>query len=141
MMDQSQSNPLNRQSFGCTSQGQKLRLSSKAIQSPALPLQGVHNIHGSHSLPLGVLGVGDSIADDVLQEHLENTPGLLIDETTDPLDTAPPRKAPDCRLGDALNVIPQHLAMPLGTSLAQALSPLPLPVMVDACYLQQCIGQ
>ena len=71
------------------------RLSAKAIQSPALPLQCVDYIHGSHSLPLGMLSVGDSIADDILQEdlndtlgsnskvqvqhYLEYTPGLLID--------------------------------------------------------------
>merc|ERR1719209_945847 len=98
------------------------KLSSKAIQGPALPLQGIHHIHGSHSLPLGMFGVGHGVTDDILQEHLENTPGLLIDETADPHDTTPSSKPPDCRLGDALDVVPQHLAMSLGPSLAQALA-------------------
>ena len=70
-------------------------------------------------------------------QYLENTPGLLVDEATDSLHTTPSSKSPDCRLGDTLlfksakmfnvnllylDVIPQHLAMSLGTSLAQALA-------------------
>merc|ERR1719289_645042 len=97
-------------------------LSSKAIQGPALPLQGIHHVHGSHSLPLGMFSVGHGVTDDILQENLENTPGLLVDEATDSLDTTPSSKSPDCRLGDTLDVIPQHLAMSLGTSLAQTLA-------------------
>merc|ERR550519_2658278 len=97
-----------------------VKLSSEAVQGPSLPLQGIHHIHGSHSLPFGVLRVGDGIADDVLQEDLENTPGLLVDESTDPFDATPPCKSTDSRLGDALDVVSQHLAMSLSTSLAQA---------------------
>merc|ERR1712198_80022 len=100
----------------------RVELSSETIEGPALPLQGVHHIHGSHSLPLGMLGVGHSITDDVLQENLENTPSLFIDETTNALDTTPSCKSPNCRLGDALDVIPQHLAMPLGSTLSQSLT-------------------
>ncbi|XP_044316743.1 uncharacterized protein LOC123037940 [Drosophila rhopaloa] len=43
----------------------------------ALPLQGVHDIHGCDSLPLGVFGVGDGITDNVLQEHLQNATCFL----------------------------------------------------------------
>ena len=43
-------------------------LAAESVQGPALPLQSVDNVHGSDSLPLGVLGVGDGISDDVLQE-------------------------------------------------------------------------
>ncbi|MCP4453099.1 MAG: hypothetical protein GY809_16685, partial [Planctomycetes bacterium] len=39
------------------------------------------------SLPLGMLGVGDSITDDVLKEDLEDTTGLFVDEARDTLDT------------------------------------------------------
>ena len=45
-------------------------LASKAVKGPALPLQGIHHIHGSDSFPLGMLGVGDRITDDILQEDL-----------------------------------------------------------------------
>merc|ERR1712212_922986 len=104
------------------SQCRRAQLSSKAVQRPALPLQGVHHVHGSHSLSLGMLGVGHGITDDILQENLENTPGLLVDETTDPFDATPSCKSADCRLGDALNVVPQHLAVSLGSTLAQTLA-------------------
>merc|ERR1712055_369979 len=69
-----------------------------------------------------MLSVGDSIADDILKEDLENTSGFLIDQTTDPLDPTPPRKTANGRLGDTLDVVPQHLTMSLGTSLAQSLA-------------------
>ena len=59
----------------------KRGLASEAIEGTTLPLQGIHNIHSSDSLPLSMLGVGDSIADDVLQEDLQDTPSLLVDET------------------------------------------------------------
>ena len=48
-----------------------VQLSSKAVEGPALPLEGVHHVHGSDSLPLGMLSVGDSVPNDVLQEHLD----------------------------------------------------------------------
>ena len=54
-------------------------LTSESVQSTSLPLQGVDHVHGSDSLPLGVLGVGDSVPDHVLKEHLEDATGLLVD--------------------------------------------------------------
>ena len=39
------------------------------------------------SIPLGVFSVGDRVTDDVLEEDLENTTGLLVDETRDTLHT------------------------------------------------------
>merc|ERR1719295_2152611 len=105
----------------------KVQLSSEAIEGPALPLQGIHHVHGSHSLPLRMLSVGNSVTDDILQENLQNTPGLFVDETTDPLDTTPSSKSPDCRLGNALDVIPQHLAVSLSTTFAQSLATFASP--------------
>merc|ERR550525_403270 len=102
----------------------KRGLASKAIEGTTLPLQGIHNIHSSDSLPLGMLGVGDSIADDILQEDLQNTPSLLVDETRDPLHSTPPGQSPNSRLGDTLNVVSQHFAMSLCTSLPQSLASL-----------------
>ena len=37
-------------------------------------------------LSLGVLAVGDCITDDILQEDLQYTACLFVDETRDPLD-------------------------------------------------------
>ena len=45
-----------------------VQLSSKVVEGPALPLEGVHHVHGSDSLPLGVLSVGDRVSEDVLEE-------------------------------------------------------------------------
>jgi len=69
-----------------------------------------------------VLGVGDGIPDHVLKEHLEDATGLLVDEAGDPLDSSPPRQTTDGGLGDALDVVPQHLPVTLGASLAQSLA-------------------
>ena len=44
---------------------------SEAIESTSLPLESVDHIHGGDGLPLGVLGVGDGITDDVLQKYLQ----------------------------------------------------------------------
>ena len=49
-----------------------VELSAKAVQGPALPLQSIDHIHSGHSLPLGMLGVGDSVSDDILQEDLKD---------------------------------------------------------------------
>ena len=49
-----------------------------------------------------MLSVGDGVADDVLEEDLQDAPGLLVDEAGDPLDASPPGQAPDGGLGDPL---------------------------------------
>jgi hypothetical protein len=71
-----------------------------------------------------VLGVGDRVADDVLKEDLEDAARLLVDEAGDALDSAPASKAADGGLGDALDVVAQHLAVALGASLSESLSSL-----------------
>ena len=83
----------------------KGKLATEAVESPALALEGIDNVHGSDRLALGVFGVGDGIPDDVFQEDLEHTSGLLVDEAGDALHAATTSKATDGRLGDALDVI------------------------------------
>jgi hypothetical protein len=95
---------------------------SEAVESAPLPLESVDNVHGGDSLPLGVLGVGDSVPDDVLQEHLQHAPGLLVDKPRDPLDASTSSQAPDGGLGDALDVVPQHLPVPLGSAFPESLA-------------------
>ena len=87
-----------------------------------MPLEGIDDIHGGDSLPLGVFGVGDGIPDDVLEEDLENSTGLLVDESGDTLDSTTTRQPSDGGLGDALDVVSQHLTVTLGASLSQSLS-------------------
>ena len=58
------------------------------------------------------------------QAHLENTTSLLVDEARYALYTPTASQPADSRLGDALDVVTQHLAVPLGASLAQTLASL-----------------
>jgi hypothetical protein len=71
-----------------------------------------------------MLSVGHGISDNILQEDLEHTTSLFVDQATDTLDPTPPSKTADCRLCDTLNVITKDLAMTLGSSLSQALASL-----------------
>ena len=101
-------------SYGC--------LAAEAVEGAALALERVDDIHGGDGLPAGVLGVRDRIADDVLKENLEHTAGLLIDEAADALDATTTGETADSRLGDPLDVVPEHLAVALGASLPESLA-------------------
>ena len=100
------------------------RLATEAVEGLALALERVDDVHGGDSLPLGVLGVGDSVADHVLQEDLEDAASLLVDQAGDPLDTTPPGQAADGGLGDPLDVVAENLAMSLASGLTQYLATL-----------------
>ena len=97
---------------------------AEAVQGAALAFQCVDNIHGGHGLALGVLSVGDGITDHILQEDLENTAGLLVDETRDSLHTTTASKTTDSGLGDSLDVITKNLPVTLGASFSEALATL-----------------
>ena len=58
----------------------------------------------------------------VLEEHLQDTAGFFVDETRDTFDSTSAGQTTDGRLGDTLDVITQHLAMPLGASLSEPLA-------------------
>ena len=83
-----------------------------------MPLQSIDDIHGGDGLPLGVLGVGDGITDDILQENFEDATGLLVDQTGDTLHTTSASETTDGRLGDSLDVITQDFPVPLGSPLS-----------------------
>ena len=100
------------------------RLASEAVDGSSLALEGVDDVEGGDGLAAGVLGVGDRVADHGLQERLEYAAGLLVDEARDPLDSATAGQTADGRLGDSLDVVPQDLAVALGSSLAETLSSL-----------------
>jgi hypothetical protein len=51
-------------------------------------------------LPFGVLGVGDGVTDDVLEENLEDTASLLVDETGNTLYTTTTSETADSGFGD-----------------------------------------
>lgn len=116
------------------------RLTTEAVESTALPLEGVDNVEGGDSLPLRVLSVGDCVADDTFEEGLEDTASLFVDhckqvrrvsrsssaggERTgrDTLDTATAGKTTDGGLRDTLDVVAQNLPVALGTALSKALA-------------------
>ncbi|KAL7542634.1 hypothetical protein ACHAWF_011091, partial [Thalassiosira exigua] len=95
-----------------------------AVEGLALPLEGVDDVHGRDGLAAGVLGVGHGVADDVLEEDLEDAAGLLVDEPGDALDAAATGEAADGGLGDALDVVAKDLAVALGASLSESLASL-----------------
>ena len=95
-----------------------MSLTSESVQGTSLPLEGIDNVHGGDGLPLGVFSVGDSVPDDILKEDLEDSTRLLVDESRDTLDSTTTRQTPDGGLGDALDVIPQHLTVTLSASLS-----------------------
>ena len=108
-----------------------LGLAAETVESAALALEGVHHVHGGDGLPAGVLRVGDRVADDVLQEHLEDAAGLLVDESRDTLHTATASQAADRGLGDALDVIWRStLRWRLAPPLPRPLPPFPRPDML-----------
>ena len=98
------------------------RLATETVEGPALALEGVDHVEGGDGLALGVLGVGDGITDDTLEEGLEDTTGLLVDHGGDTLDTATTGQTTDGRLGDSLDVVTQDLAVALGAAFAETLS-------------------
>ncbi len=84
------------------------KLTAKAVQGAALALERVHDVQRRHGLAAGVLGVGDRVADDVLEEHLQHAAGLLVYEPADTLDTAAAREPADGGLRDALRFVEQN---------------------------------
>ena len=96
------------------------RLSTETVEGSALTLEGVDDVEGGDGLSLGVLGVGDGVTDDVLEEDLEDTSGLFVDQTGDSLDTTSTSETTDSWLGDALDVIPKDFSVTLGAAFAES---------------------
>ena len=97
---------------------------SETVEGPALSLQSVHDVHGSDSLPPGVLRVCDGVTDHIFKEVTEHAPDLLVDVARDTLDATSSRKPPDGRLRDTLDILSHHLSMPLSTTLTKTFTTL-----------------
>lgn len=65
-----------------------------------------------------MLGVGDSVADDVLEKHLDDAARLLVDQTRDAFDAATSSQTTNGWFGDALDVVAENLTVALGSSAA-----------------------
>jgi histone H3 len=99
-------------------------LTAETVQSAALAFQSIDDIHSGDGLALGVFGVGDGIADDVLKEDLKNTAGLLVDQAGDTLDTTTASETTDGGLGDSLDVVAQNFSVTFGASFAESFASL-----------------
>ena len=66
-----------------------------------MSLESIDDIEGGDGLSLGVFGVGDGVSDDTLEEAVQDSSGLVIDERRDSLDTTASGESADGRLGDA----------------------------------------
>jgi len=97
-------------------------LSSETVKGAALSLKGIDYIKSSDGLSASVLSVGHGVLDNGLQEDLEDTASLLVDETADALHTTATSQTADSGLGDALNVVTKNLAVSLGTTLSESLT-------------------
>ncbi|CAH8446513.1 unnamed protein product, partial [Heterobilharzia americana] len=69
-----------------------------------------------------MLRVGDRITNHVLQEHLQDTTSLLVDQARDTFDTTTTSQTADSRLRDTLDVVAKHLPMSFSSSFTQTLS-------------------
>ena len=88
-------------------------LGAETVEGLALTLKGVDNVQSGDSLALGVLGVSDRVANNVLKEGLEYGASLLVHHTGDALDTTTACQTADGGLGDAVDVVAKHLAVTL----------------------------
>jgi hypothetical protein len=83
---------------------------AETVEGSALSLECVDHVHGGDSFSSGVLGVGDGISDDLLEEGSKDGSGVVVDERGDSLDTASSTESSDGGLGDPVNGRPGGLS-------------------------------
>src|SRR5579871_1193583 len=96
-----------------------MNLTSETVESTSLAFQSIDDVHGSDGLSLGVFSVGDSVTDDVFEEHLQDTTGFFVDQAGDTLDTTTTSQTADSWLGDSLDVITKNFTMTLRSSFSE----------------------
>ncbi|KAG4948179.1 hypothetical protein JHK82_041359 [Glycine max] len=108
-------------------ENQAKTLTTKSVEGPSLPLKRINNVHSRNGLPPSVLRVSNGVTDDILQEDLENTASLLVDQTADTLHATPASQTTNRWLRNSLNVVAEHLTMSFCSSFSQSLSSLSTP--------------
>ena len=99
--------------------------STETVEGSTLSLEGIDDIEGGDGLSLGVLGVGDGVLDNVLEEASEDNSGLVIDEGADSLDSTSSGESSDGWLGDTEDGVLDGLGSEsLGSSLSSDLTEL-----------------
>ena len=84
--------------------------SAETVEGSALSLESVDNVESGDGLSLGVFGVDNGVADNVLEEGSEDSAGLLVDVRADSLDTTSSCQSADSRLGDSEDGLTEGLA-------------------------------
>ena len=97
--------------------------SAETVEGSALSLKSVDNVESGDGLSLGVFGVDNGVADNVLEEGAEDGAGLLVDVGGDSLDATSACESADSRLGDSEDGLTEGLAAELH-SLAAGLAAL-----------------
>ena len=99
--------------------------STETVEGSTLSLEGIDDIEGGDGLSLGVLGVGNGVLDNVLEEASEDNSGLVIDEGADSLDSTSSGESSDGWLGDTEDGVLDGLGSEsLGSSLSSDLTEL-----------------
>jgi hypothetical protein len=99
-------------------------LTTESVKGTALSLESIDNVHCGDGLSSGVLSVGNSVTNNVLQEDLKDTTSLVVDLSRDTLYTSSASKTSDGWLGDTLNVVTKDLSMALSSTLSESLTAL-----------------
>ena len=96
--------------------------SAETVEGSALSLESVDNVESGDGLSLGVFGVDNGVADNVLEEGAEDSASLLIDVGGDSLDATSSGQSADSRLGDSEDGLSEGLVVgeALGAGLAAA---------------------
>ena len=110
-----------------------MSLTSESVQSSALSFQSIYDIHSGDGLSLGMLGVCDSISDDIFQENLEDSSGLFIDESRDTFYTTSSSQSTDGGFCDTLDVITKNFSMTLSASLSKSFTSFATSRHLDLC--------
>ena len=83
---------------------------AETVEGSALTLESVDDVESGDGLALGVLGVDNGVADNVLEEAAEDGAGLLVDVGGDALNATSACESADSRLGDAEDGLTEGLA-------------------------------
>ena len=108
-------------------------LSAEPVDGSSLALESVDDVEGGDGLAASVFCVGDRVTDNGLEEGLEDSAGLLVDEPGDSLDSSAAGETADGRLGNSLDVVAKDFAVALGSSLAESLSSFSSSGHLDSC--------
>jgi hypothetical protein len=96
-------------------------LSSESVQGFALTFECVYDIHGRYRFAPCVFRVRDGIADAIFQKDFQYTTGFFINQATDTFHSTTTGQTTNGRLGNALDVVAQYLAVTLGAAFAELL--------------------